>query len=117
MKKTSFILYGLLLMLLGSCATTNPPLYTWNNYSVSTYNYVKSKTDADRNALIKTYEKIINKQVGTRKCVPPGVYADYGFLLIQTGQNEKGKEMLTKEIALYPESKVFIERLLNNMAQ
>ena len=37
---------------------------------------------------------------------------DYGFLLIQKGNKADGIANLKKEIALYPESKVFIDRIL-----
>ena len=67
--------------------------------------------------LIKSYQQIIKKQEGTRKTVPPGIYADYGFILLQSGKTEEGKEMLIKEISLYPESKVFIERILKMFEQ
>jgi len=103
------------LLLITSCTTQAPKMYTWGDYSNATYNFIKSHSDADRDALIKTYENIIKKQKGTRKVVPPGIYADYGYLLIQIGQDQKGKEMLEKEVALYPESKVFIERIINNV--
>ena len=65
--------------------------------------------------LIKTYQVIIAKQTGTRSVVPPGIYADYGFLLLQLNKTVEGKEMLLKEISLYPESKVFIDRILNKL--
>jgi len=57
------------------------------------------------------YKKIINSQKGTRGMVPPGIYADYGFVLIQTNRVEEGKLMLQKEIELYPESKIFIKKI------
>ena len=44
--------------------------------------------------------------------VSPGVYADYGFFLLQKGKMKEAKENLNKEIVLYPESKVFIDRIL-----
>ena len=59
-----------------------------------------------------TAGQIIDKQKGKRGAVPPGIYADYGFILLQANRTEEGKAMLLKEISLYPESKVFIERIL-----
>jgi hypothetical protein len=44
--------------------------------------------------------------------VPPGVYADYGFILLQASKTDQGREMLEREVALYPESKQFIDRIL-----
>ncbi|MDP4201994.1 MAG: DUF4810 domain-containing protein [Bacteroidota bacterium] len=115
MKKIAIL--SLMLIALASCTTTVPSLYTWNNYSEATYNYIKSRSDADKVALMKTYDVMIKKQAGLRKCVPPGVYADYGFLLIQAGETDKGRDMLNKEIELYPESKTLIAHLLNSTAK
>lgn len=96
---------------LASCsAPTN--LYTWNKYENSSYNFLKNTNETTSNKLSEEYQKIIKKQKGIRGAVPPGVYADYGFLLLQSNNMVQAREMLQKEIELYPESKVFIERII-----
>ncbi len=97
--------------LLASC-TTQKSLYSWGNYESASYNYLKNSNEKSTQELIEAYQKIIKKQKGTRGVVPPGIYADYGFLLLQINKTEEGKAMLMKEITLYPESKVFIDRIL-----
>jgi hypothetical protein len=87
-------------------------LYSWNNYDETSYKYLKNSDEKSTEQLITTYRNLIEKQTGTRKTVPPGIYADYGFILLQAGKTEEGKAMLEKEFALYPESKVFIGRIL-----
>ena len=84
-----------------SCGSTQ--LYSWYDYQ--------------EDELAKTYQKIIEKQKATRGVVPPGIYADYGWLLLQAGKNAEGKEMLAKEIELYPESKVFVGSILKRYAK
>lgn len=96
---------------LASC-TTQKQLYTWNDYSITSYNYLKNSDDKSVEGLIKTYQRIIDKQKGKRNIVPPGIYADYGFLLLQVDKISEGRAMLQKEIELYPESKIFIDRIL-----
>ena len=64
---------------------------------------------------LATYEKVIATQKATRGVVPPGIYADYGFLLIQNGKTTEGKAMLAKELELYPESKVFVGSILKRI--
>jgi hypothetical protein len=113
--KLNLILAAAFALSLASCITQPQPLYTWGNYTNATYDFIKTSTDGDRDKLLKTYESMIKKQKGVRQCVPPGIYADYGYLLIKTGNPEKGKEMLLQEIALYPESKVFVERIVTNL--
>ncbi len=109
MRKAIFI-FGAA-CLLSSC-TVQKPLYSWAKYEAASYNYLKNSDEKSTQALIENYQKIIDKQTGTRNVVPPGVYADYGYVLLQTGKSAEGKAFLIKEIELYPESKIFINRIL-----
>lgn len=110
MRRTVFVLLSLLAF--SSCITTNT-LYSWNNYEKASYKYLKNPNEETVKELLDCYQKIISNQTGTRKVVPPGIYADYGFLLIQQNRKSEGKAMLLKEVELYPESKVFVDRILN----
>lgn len=109
MKKLLFIAVSIFFF--ASC-TTQKPLYTWAKYGDASYNYLKNGDEKATQDLITAYTTIIEQQNGSRAAVPPGVYADYGFVLLQADKKEEGKAMLLKETALYPESKVFIERIL-----
>jgi len=109
MKKA--ILIPLAVIILTACSVQKP-LYTWSNYTNTSYNYLKNSDEKSTQELIKSYQTIIEKQKGSRGVVPPGIYADYGFILLQANKTAEGKAMLLQEIALYPESKVFIERIL-----
>ena len=105
------LIISFLFFMLASC-TTQKPLYTWNKYEITSYNYLKKADEKSTQKLIENYQQIIEKQNGTRNVIPPGVCADYGFLLLQEGKTKEGKTMLMKEIVLYPESKIFIDRIL-----
>jgi hypothetical protein len=109
MKK--LVIISISVFLLISC-TTQKPLYSWDKYGTTSYNYIKNSDEKSTKELMETYKKIIENQRGTRKIVPPGIYADYGFLLLQANKTEEGKAMLLKEVELYPESKIFIDRIL-----
>ena len=74
-----------LLLGLSGCGTQKP-LYSWYNYDNVVYKYSKSHTSEDREKLIKTYERLINEQRGTRGAVPPVIYAEYGYLLLKEGK-------------------------------
>ena len=115
LKKIVFISVVVTLLFTG-CASKKL-LYTWSNYDNTSYKSLKYGDEKSTTNLINSYQQIIKKQEGARKTVPPGIYADYGFLLLQTGENKEGLAMLNKEIALYPESKVFIERILKIFEQ
>ncbi|MFA6401898.1 MAG: DUF4810 domain-containing protein [Salinivirgaceae bacterium] len=109
MKKIVFISISVLLLV--SCSP-QMNLYSWDKYETTSYNYLKNNDEKSTQELIETYQKIIEKQRGTRGVVPPGIYADYGFILLQANKTSEGKELLLKEVALYPESKIFIDRIL-----
>jgi hypothetical protein len=109
MRKTVFILGAVLL--LSSC-TVQQKLYSYADYETASYLYLKNSDEKSTQALIDNYKTIIEKQTGTRKIPPPGIYADYGYILVQSGKKEEGKALLLKEIELYPESKIFIDRIL-----
>ena len=130
---------------LSSCAPTR--LYYWGEmnkgatkYEQLAYNHYNSQTPESICELVALYEDMVNNPGGIRNVVPPGIYAEYGFLLLQvqtiesfekhatrrqrklfntdnytTLFHEKGIEMLEKEMELYPESRAFISPILNRV--
>ncbi len=102
----------LLLLLLCGCAT--PTLYEWGNYDEWLYeNYENPKNDeelyVDLTALITAYESRPNP---TTKPMAPGLYAEYGFLLMRRGENALAIEAYNKEKALWPESAQFMDSMI-----
>lgn len=114
MKKILAIAFTAVLAV--SC-TTKKPLYSWGDYGDATYSYLKDSDEDAIEDLLKNYKDMIKNQNGTRKTVPPGIYADYGYLLMQEGRTEEGRRMFKKEIELYPESRIFIDRILKMLEQ
>ncbi len=116
MKSLKPILIVIFALAAFSCATEKP-LYNWRGYDDAVYAYTKTADEQSTEALIQVYEKLINKPGGTRNAPPPGVCADYGYILIRKGEVAKGKELLIKETMLYPESKPFIDRIINRFEE
>ncbi|MEG0253030.1 MAG: DUF4810 domain-containing protein [Muribaculaceae bacterium] len=112
MKK--YILVASLIFALSACnSTSTTPLYSWNNYENDSYHYYKNQTPKSVESLMKTYEEMIKTPRGSRKVVAPGIYAEYGYLLIQNGKVDEGITMFKNEKHLYPESAAFMDRLIN----
>tara|TARA_R110000823_G_C15948814_1_gene501343 strand:- start:3462 stop:3806 length:345 start_codon:yes stop_codon:yes gene_type:complete len=109
MKKLIYLIT--LSFIITSCGSTKG-LYSWDKYEQASYNYLKKADDKSTEKIMEQYIKVLNKQKGTRKIAPPGMYADYGYFLIQRGNLKEGKANLMREIVLYPESKIFIDRIL-----
>lgn len=98
---------------LASCQTQT--LYSWYNSEDATYMYTKRGTDELLTKAMAQYEKVIQKQKGIRKVVPPGVNAEYGYLLCKAGKKEEGLALLRAEISAYPESEQFISRIIKQL--
>lgn len=113
MKTT--IISVLAVLALGSCTTTKPTLYSWYNYEDATYQYSKKRTDELKVKVLEQYKRLTDKQKGTRGAVPPGLYAEYGYMLYMSGKKDEGLEFLKKEIQMYPESDKYISRIIKQL--
>ncbi|MCZ8355165.1 MAG: DUF4810 domain-containing protein [Cyclobacteriaceae bacterium] len=105
-------------LLFSSCMQGAKPLYYWGNYEKNSYKMVKGREEEDLNKLMETYKDIVeNASTKSQRGIPPGVCADYGFFLLSQGKNEEGRRWLDQEKILFPESAVFIDRILKTMKQ
>ena len=131
-----------------SCGITSS-LYYWGGmqngattYENLAYNNYDRQTPESLCNLICMYEDMVSNPGGTRKLPPPGICAEYGYMLLipdnasifakhaTAAQKRtfdsadyasffpvKGKEMLQKEIELYPESAKFIAPLIERLCK
>ncbi|MDR1155091.1 MAG: DUF4810 domain-containing protein [Bacteroidales bacterium] len=109
------LLFALCLPLMAISCAPQKNLYNWGGYQEASYQYMKSNTDKDLEKLLERYQYLIDNQKGGRMAVPPGIYADYGFLLVKQGKVEEGIKLMKMEVALYPESAVFVERIIKRI--
>ncbi len=96
-------------VVLGACATTTQK-YNWEKYDPALYSYYKNPTKlADLN---QTLEAIIKSADTNKAQVPPGIYAEYGYLQLQAGNAAVAVSMFEQEKAHWPESRVFMDRMI-----
>ncbi len=112
MKK--LLLSTAVIALLSSCSSTKS-LYSWYDSEDATYQYTKRLTEDKLAYAMKQYERVQKKQKGTRKTVPPGANAEYGYLLYKAGKKTEGIALLKEEMRLYPESEKFISRIVKQL--
>lgn len=133
---------------LTSCGITST-LYYWGGeqkgattYENLAYKNYDQQTPESICKLICMYEDIVSNPGGTRRMPPPGICAEYGYMLLipenaaifaehatalqrrsftssdyAASFPEMGKEMLQKEIELYPESEKFIAPLIERLCK
>lgn len=93
---------------LAGCAT--PPKYDWGKYDASLYAYYKNPAKAPE--LIESLQRIIQVDTARKAMVGPGIYAEYGYLLMQQGKLQEAIEAFNEEARRWPESKVFMDRMI-----
>ena len=137
-------------LLLCSCGPSAAVLYYWGGNAskgVTRYEdrfydaYGKSQSPESLCDMLCVYEDMLRNPGGERGVVPPGICAEYGYLLLKpetaaafaesaskreraiyersdyaTYFPEYGLKLLQKEMELYPESRKFIEPLLKKFA-
>ena len=144
MKKVFVLL--LVTFCLISCGMTTS-LYYWGGshngattYENLAYKNYDKQTPESICKLICMYEDIVTHPGGIRNMPPPGICAEYGYMLLipenaeifakhatstqkrtfvsteyATFFPQKGKELMLKEIELYPESAKFIAPLIERL--
>ena len=87
-------------------------MYEYGNYSESYYQ-LKQNGDAETTKVWKTAleESIdLSNEGGLR--VPPGINANLGYLYLKVNDADKAITFFNAEKTLYPESTVFMEKLI-----
>ncbi|XPV74921.1 MAG: DUF4810 domain-containing protein [Desulfovibrio sp.] len=112
--KISNILFAVCLCVLLTGCSGKKPMYYWGDYSNSYYDHVLNQSDDSLTAHVTCLEEIIEKSEQKGLNVPPGVYAEYGFYMLKTGQYTKAQTAFMQEKVLYPESTVLMDRMLVN---
>ena len=103
----------LLCILLASCSNISTGGYYWGKYSYTYHDLLKNPSDLTRSAHEKTLRDIIKKSNEKNLRTPPGIHAELGHLLSRTGKTNEAWSHYQAEQTLYPESKLFLQRLLS----
>lgn len=100
-------------ILLEGCARGPTSLYDWGGYEDSVYTRY---TNQDFGLAEKDVYRTL-PQPGHTARVPPGVYADYGFLLYRRGDYAGAISSFEMEKATYPESSLLMTKLINRVRE
>ena len=102
--------------LLGAaCASQPKPTFYWGSYQQGLYNAYKEPGDAAISSQIEALEKSIEQAKTNDLNLAPGLFAHLAYLYLQQGDAVLAKQYFESEAALYPESQVFMQRLISNL--
>ncbi len=101
------------LYLFTGCSAPQPPLYYYGDYSERYYMYKREPGAESTRALMQSLEDAIAKASQSRsKRVPPGMYANLGYLYLQNGDTARARTLFENEKRLYGESAHFMDRVI-----
>jgi hypothetical protein len=95
---------------LSGCATEPKQLYRWGGYDDALYTHYKHPQD--RTEFVEKMKKVVLESEQAGKKVPPGCYAEYGFALLEEGQNEAAESYFDKERDAWPESSGLMDKMV-----
>ena len=110
-KKTIplFATFIMLIALAQGCAPTRK--YVWGNYDSTLY--IHCKKPQDKEAHLERLKEIVNNSEAENR-TPPGLYAEYGYALFESGNTKEAITYFEKEKAKWPESNVLMEKMIRN---
>jgi hypothetical protein len=101
-------------LMLAGCATPRP-LYTWGSYEELIYATYATPGKIAPQDEVNVLEKDYQQARAANMRMPPGWHAHLGHLYYELGQRDQARQELLTEKAEFPESKVFMDRLLANL--
>lgn len=107
MNALKSIALSVVIAIVSGCAT--PSLYSWGRYESDMYKFYKNPEHIVE--LMAGLEKTL-EEAEARQKVPPGLYAEYGYLLLETGDSKQAVVYFEKEKALWPESTLLMNSML-----
>jgi hypothetical protein len=107
MKTNSrYLLIPILLLL--SCYSE---IFYWGDYTDTLYAYKKEPNEKTLAEHLEELQDIIEESHDLGLKVPPGIYCEYAYFMMQKDQPEEAMRYIQLEEEAYPESKVFTDRL------
>jgi len=111
MKKIIFgATFGFLCLAIIGCAEKR--MYYFGDYSQTLYSLEKNQTEDSLVAHQQELEKIITESGKQNTPVPPGIYAELGFILVKNNQPKEAIPFFQAEAKQYPESSLLMKRLV-----
>jgi hypothetical protein len=114
MRKLYFgVLFTILCCLVSTgCATKK--MYYFGNYSNTLYSFEKNQNDESLLKHRQELETLITESESRNLPVPPGIYAELGYINLKSNNSKEAIRLFQAESQLYPESKHLMDRLIQS---
>ena len=88
--------------------------YYFGNYSKTLYALEKYQNEETLIRHKQELEKIISESQVQNLAVPPGIYAELGYIYLKENKSKEAVTLFETESQLYPESKHLMDRLIQS---
>ncbi len=112
---TNRLALGGCVVLLGACAQTRPPLYTWETFPKQQYETLLMSGNQLPADQLLAMQAQAEKTAAAGGRLPPGFRAHLGMLKLSVGDAEAARELWQGEKLAFPESGPFMDRLLKRL--
>ncbi|GER05758.1 hypothetical protein GCM10007972_05320 [Iodidimonas muriae] len=113
MKRGTTAIAVVMALGLGACASKeNSGLYDWNGYQGELLAYYKNPQE-NQAFSEQLYANIELAEQNDR--VPPGIYAEYGYVLLQIGKTNEALAYFAKERDRWPESAYLMSKVIDRL--
>lgn len=111
-RKAKWLWLLALPLMLAGCKS--PDVYYWGHYQQVVYDQYDKPGKASPEQLSALLEEDLHKAASANKPVPPGFHAQLGYLYALSGKTDQARQQYELEKQQFPESAVFMDRLLGN---
>jgi len=111
MKIRIIVVAAALIALSGCVSQVTEAGYYWGNYANTLYLHTKEPSDETLAKHVEELNNIVVESNERELKVPPGIYAELGHISAKAGDDATALSHYEAEMSLYPESRIFLERL------
>lgn len=114
MRKLYWGVFFTVLCCLVSAGCAPKKMYYFGNYSNTLYSFEKNQNDESLLKHKQEIETIITESESKALPVPPGIYAELGYINLKSNNSKEAIRLFQAESQLYPESRLLMDRLIQS---
>lgn len=111
MRMVKFFFFLVVLASIAGCAAPGPK-YQWGSYSNDLYRYYAHSIKQED--FIVRLQALVQDAEANGRLVPPGIYAEYGYLLYEAGRYDEAIGSFRQEHNKWPESRSLMAKMIRN---
>jgi hypothetical protein len=108
-SRAKYLIISVGLLFLSGCAAKTH--YVWSDYDTKLYKYYQNPSERDE--FVLQLKEVLDECESAGR-VPPGIYAEYGYMMYEQGNSLQAVAYYQKEADKWPESKAFMSKMITN---